>query len=89
MTDFSEAHAAGKHQDEIVSILAALDPCMHDHSRRINTIALVRMIAVQLGPASDETREAFIEAIPPTLRLILAEMDRMFHGQSASAPNKQ
>ena len=76
ITDFSKDHAAGDHQEEIVTILEALGPCMVGHSRAVNVIALVRMIAVQLQPAAFETRKATIEAIPTTLHQILAGMDR-------------
>jgi hypothetical protein len=76
MTAFAEGHAAGKHQDEIALILDGLAPCLVGHTRADNVIALVRMIAVQLQPASFETRKATLEAIPVTLRQILSEMDR-------------
>ena len=64
MTNFSTDHAAGAHQDEIVTILEALEPCLAGHSRAVNVIALLRMVAVQLQPAAFETRKATIEAIP-------------------------
>lgn len=76
MIDFAEDHAAGAHQHEIVTILEALEPCLVGHSRAVNVIALLRMVAVQLQPAAFETRKATMEAIPGTLHQILSGMDR-------------
>lgn len=78
MTDnFAKDHAAGAHQEEIVALIKKIELCLHGHSRAIITIALIRMIAIMLGPASKSTRENTIDAIPITLRNILREMDRM------------
>jgi hypothetical protein len=77
MSNFAEDHAAGKHQKEIVEILEKLDPCFHGHSRAIGLIALLRMMAVMLAPASKEAREESIREIPKSIRAILAKMDSM------------
>jgi hypothetical protein len=57
--------------------LEKLDPCFHGHSRAISLIALIRMMAVMLGPADKKAREKYIVEIPGTIRLILDMMDKL------------
>ncbi len=46
---FAEDHAAGKHQQEIVSLIRDIEPSLHGHPRMIIIIALMRIIAGMLG----------------------------------------
>ena len=78
---FLEDHMAGKHQAEIVEIMTAIDPCLYGHSRMISLFALLRMVAVMLGPAEKETRQGVIHEIPLMLSGILKRMDKMMEEQ--------
>jgi len=74
---FEKDHALGKHQEELIRIMSKLDKAIHKHPRALSFIALVRMLAVIMGPINAQTRKAMIDSVPITLRNILAEMDRM------------
>lgn len=74
---FAEDHAAGLHEREIVALIEEIEPAFVGHPRAIITIACIRIIAVMLGPATDKTRDNTLQAIAPTIKNMLAEMDRV------------
>jgi len=73
----AEDYAESADLNESIALMRKIEPCLHGYPRSIIIVALVRLIAALLGPASKTTREGMLREIPLTIRAILKEMDRM------------
>ena len=75
--DFLATYARGDYRKEIAELMQAFEPFIDGHPRVIILIALCRMMAAMLGPASPQAREEILDAIPLAISGCLKEMDRM------------
>ena len=75
--DWAEDRAEGAQQNESIALMRKIEPCLHGHPRAVIIVALVRLLAALLGPASKTTREEMLREIPLTIRSLLKAMDRM------------
>jgi len=71
------AEDSAKDLDESIVLMRKIEPCLHGYPRSIIIVALVRLIAALLGPASKTVREGMLREIPLTIRSLLKAMDRM------------
>jgi len=75
--EWAKDYAESADLNESIALMRKIEPCLHGYPRSIIIVALVRLIAALLGPASKTTREGMLREIPLTIRAILKEMDRM------------
>jgi len=64
-------------QYEVAELMDRIEPCLAGYSRAVILLASIRLIAAMLGPADKKTQDETIDAIPETLRSIMARMKEL------------